>query len=98
MFIDSKFEVNHYFTDALKNDFHAALHKVDFKKQVEEARNEINGWVADHTEHKINDLMPPGSVDHDTRLVLANAIYFKGNINLFYLCILIWFVFLFLQK
>ena len=38
----------------------------------------INDWVSDQTEGKIEDLLPPGSVDSATRLVLANAIYFNA--------------------
>jgi serpin B len=39
----------------------------------------INDWVASQTNDKIKDLLPPGSVTSDTRLVLANAVYFNGK-------------------
>ena len=42
------------------------------------ARTKINQWVAQKTKEKIKDILPPGSLDALTRLVLANAIYFKG--------------------
>src|SRR5205814_1118577 len=38
----------------------------------------INRWVAQKTKDKIQNILPPGSLDEVTRLVLANAIYFKG--------------------
>lgn len=38
----------------------------------------MNTWVKDETHGKIEDLLPPGSVDEETRLLLANALYFKG--------------------
>ena len=41
-------------------------------------RREINRWVAQKTKDKIQDILSPGSVNSDTGLVLANAIYFKG--------------------
>jgi serpin B len=56
----------------------AGLHEVDFAGAPEPARRTINAWVADRTRHKIPDLLQPGDVDADTRLVLTNAIYFKG--------------------
>ena len=52
--------------------------KVDFKKNPEKAREEINYWVEQNTEKKIEKLIPSGSVNQETRLALINAIYFKG--------------------
>jgi len=39
----------------------------------------INSWVADNTSKMIRDIIPPGAVNSQTRLVLVNAIYFKGD-------------------
>jgi len=52
---------------------------VDFKGDTENARQKINGWVEDETNDRIKDLIPEGMLDPLTRLVLANAIYFKGD-------------------
>jgi serine protease inhibitor len=52
---------------------------VDFTRQAEKARLRINGWVEDHTENRIKDLLPQGSLGRDTRLVIVNAVYFKGQ-------------------
>ncbi|HEX4589917.1 MAG TPA: serpin family protein, partial [Gemmataceae bacterium] len=57
--------------------YEAALQTVDFRK-VEQARQTINHWVAQKTKDKIPDLFAPGSLTADARLVLTNAIYFKG--------------------
>ena len=46
--------------------------------QSDEARKEVNAWAKEETHGKIEDLLPSGSVDDTTRLVLANALYFKG--------------------
>jgi serpin B len=45
----------------------------------EAARGQINAWVEDKTENRIQDIIPAGLLDSLTRLVLVNAIYFKGN-------------------
>ncbi|OWF44438.1 Serpin B9 [Mizuhopecten yessoensis] len=45
----------------------------------ETARNEINGWVSVKTAQKINDLLPEGSLNPMTVMVLVNAIYFKAE-------------------
>ena len=52
---------------------------VDFKNSTEEVRKTINKWVEDKTNNKNKDLFPQGSLDNMTRLVLTNAIYFKGT-------------------
>ncbi|KFQ16144.1 Serpin B10 [Leptosomus discolor] len=51
----------------------------DFVGAADEIRREINSEVEHQTEGKIQNLLPPGSVDSLTRLVLINALYFKGN-------------------
>jgi len=59
--------------------FKAGLFDVDFRRQFEAARGRINKWVEGKTKEKIKDLLPPGSLDALTRMVLTNAIYFKGD-------------------
>lgn len=56
----------------------AELAQVDFA-QSEKTRQEINAWVEKQTNGKIEDLIPSGVLNSMTRLVLTNAIYFKGT-------------------
>ncbi|MCZ7649387.1 MAG: sigma-70 family RNA polymerase sigma factor [Planctomycetota bacterium] len=62
-----------------KEYFGAGLEAVDFAAKPEEARRTINAWVAERTEQKIPELLADGAVSEATRLVLTNAIYFKGS-------------------
>nr|XP_012623906.1 leukocyte elastase inhibitor isoform X1 [Microcebus murinus]XP_012623907.1 leukocyte elastase inhibitor isoform X1 [Microcebus murinus] len=57
----------------------AELAGVDFQHASEDARQTINQWVKGQTEGKIPELLAAGVVDDMTKLVLVNAIYFKGN-------------------
>jgi serine protease inhibitor len=57
----------------------AGFHPVDFKTAPDAVRLTINQWVEKQTESKIKDLLPPHSVNSATKLVLTNAIYFKGD-------------------
>ncbi len=52
---------------------------VDFVADTEDARVAINDWVAGETNDRILDLLPPGVLTTDTRLVLTNAIWFKAS-------------------
>uniref|UniRef100_A0A3Q2CFG2 Leukocyte elastase inhibitor n=1 Tax=Cyprinodon variegatus TaxID=28743 RepID=A0A3Q2CFG2_CYPVA len=72
--------VQDYLEKTVKH-YQAELEKVDFSKNSDAARVNINGWVESKTQGKIKDLLAEGSVNGLTRLVLVNAIYFKGNWN-----------------
>ncbi len=52
---------------------------LDFIKDTEKSRVTINDWIEDQTNDKIKNLIPRGAVNSLTRLVLTNAIYFKGT-------------------
>jgi serpin B len=66
------------YLDTLAVSYGAGVNIVDFTGAPEEARGTINGWAADNTEGRIQDLMPEGSVSDLTRLVLVNAVYFSA--------------------
>ncbi len=67
------------FLTTVKTNYDGNLEQVDFKTQTEEARKTINAWVENKTKDKIKELIKPGLLDSMTRLVLTNAIYFKGK-------------------
>ena len=66
----------------VKSAYGGNLNNLDFAINPEAARKIINDWVASQTHDKIQDLMPFGSIQPSTRLVLTNAIYFKGKWDL----------------
>jgi serpin B len=63
----------------VKADYDSTITPLDFAGETETARQTINHWVAEKTRDKILDLIAQGNLDPLTRLVLVNAIYFKGN-------------------
>ena len=67
------------FLDQLGENYGAGLRLADFAQAPEPARKSINDWVSQQTKDKINDLIPAGAITPLTRLVLANAIYFKAK-------------------
>jgi serpin B len=66
------------YLDLLAQNYGAGLRLLDFVKAAESSRQTINNWVSQQTEEKINNLLPPGSINEMTRLVLTNAIYFNA--------------------
>ena len=67
------------FLTLTRDDFAAELSQLDFERQTEQARTTINSWVAQQTNDKIKNLIPQGGLSSDIKLVLTNAIYFKGD-------------------
>ncbi len=67
------------FLDTLASNYGAGLYTVDYLTDPDGARLAINEWVENETQERIKDLVPPGAVNSDTRLVLANAIWFKAS-------------------
>lgn len=67
------------FLDTLAAYYGAGMRLVDYKNAAEQARQAINGWVAEETNDKITDLIPEGALNSLTRLVLANAVYLDAT-------------------
>jgi serpin B len=67
------------YLDLTRQQYGAELGRLDFTKNAEAARQEINAWVEKQTADKIKELIPADAIDRSTSLVLTNAIYFKGD-------------------
>lgn len=67
------------YTDIVEKYYCGKVTNLDFIKESENSRLKINEWVEGQTNNKIKDLIPHGGVNQYTRLVLTNAIYFKGT-------------------
>jgi serpin B len=66
------------YLDLLAENYGAGLRVLDFINSPNQSRETINQWVSDQTEGRIKDLIPEGSINPLTRLVLTNAIYFNA--------------------
>jgi serpin B len=65
--------------DLIKKYYMGEVTNLDFINDPKNSRETINSWVEEQTNDKIKDLIPQGYINYLTRLVLTNAIYFKGN-------------------
>lgn len=66
------------FVEQIQKYYQSWINYVDFANHKDEAREKINEWIEAKTNNKIRDLIKPDDIDSLTRLVLTNAIYFKG--------------------
>lgn len=54
------------------------IFKFDMVLKAVEVTDEVNLWAEKETNGLIKELLPIGSVNSSTRLIFANALYFKG--------------------
>nr|XP_010335043.2 serpin-like protein HMSD [Saimiri boliviensis boliviensis] len=93
LFGEKSYDFHTSFTDPCGKFYQAKLKQLDFLNDTETSRTQINTWIAEKTESenillfyfnnilnsKITEMLSPDLVDSLTKLILVNAIYFKGN-------------------
>ncbi|XP_057457351.1 serpin-ZX-like [Lotus japonicus] len=78
VWVEQSLPVHHSFKQIMNADYKATLASVDFCTKADQVANEVNSWVKTKTKGLIKDLLPRESLNSLTRLILANALYFKG--------------------
>lgn len=67
------------YLELISENYGADVTQLDFAGAPDESRLLINKWVSDETKGRIKNLIPEGGIDFRTALILANAVYFKGE-------------------
>ncbi|KAG5883832.1 hypothetical protein JTB14_033753 [Gonioctena quinquepunctata] len=78
VFLMDTYKLRDTFKTIVTSHFLSEVQSLDFAQNTEAAKT-INTWVLEKTKDKIKDLIDSDDLDRDTRLVLVNAIYFKGK-------------------
>ncbi|XP_043645570.1 serine protease inhibitor 42Dd isoform X2 [Drosophila teissieri] len=78
IFVMEGYQLRQEFDQLLSTQFLSAAQNVDFAKNVQAAAT-INNWVEQRTNHLIKDLVSAEVLSSNSRLVLVNAIHFKGT-------------------
>ncbi|XP_022865508.1 serpin-ZX-like [Olea europaea var. sylvestris] len=81
VWIDRSLCLKPTFKEIVDNSYKAAARNVDFQTKAVEITKEVNMWAEKETSGLIKEILPSGSVDNSTRLIFANAVYFKGAWN-----------------
>lgn len=79
IWIDSSISLNPSFLELAVSVYDAAAESVEFINQAEIVEKKINDWIEEKTNKMIKNLIPGGTLNNSTRLVFANALYFKGK-------------------
>jgi serpin B len=78
LWAEKSFTFKKEFLESVRVNYQGDIKQADFMHGAEAARKTINSWVEQQTKDKIKDLFSPGMITADTKLLIANAIYFKG--------------------
>jgi serpin B len=79
LWIQSDYKLKQDFTKLCRDYYISDLFYVNYEKDPKRCRLKVNKWIAKQTENKIRDILQPDSIDDLTRLIITNAIYFRGN-------------------
>jgi serpin B len=79
LWVQQGYPVQEDYVDTIVSYYGGDVNALDFVSEPDESRVTINEWVEERTNDRIKDLFPSGSIDGNVRLVLTNAIYFKGD-------------------
>lgn len=75
---EDQLELNGDFQTTLAQNYWAPARGLDFSLAPEGSRQQINQWTSDNTDGHIKELLPEGSIDQDTKMVVTDALYYKG--------------------
>ncbi|WOH02894.1 hypothetical protein DCAR_0522284 [Daucus carota subsp. sativus] len=79
VWIDESLALKPLFKQVVKGCIRLLLFMLIFRPRLAtEVTNSVNSWAEKKTNGLIKEILPSGSVDSSTRLVFANALYFKG--------------------
>lgn len=79
IWMDSGVQVNKKKMSKLSENIKSYIKRLDIKTEPTEARNRINHWVLERTHGMIKDFLPSDAIDSSTKMVITNAISFRGN-------------------
>lgn len=79
LWLQKDFKILKDYLKKIEDYYKGKAEKLNFQEDPEGSRKIINGWIEENTSKKIKDLIPEGSLGPSIRMVLTNAVYFKGN-------------------
>jgi serpin B len=77
LYADEKFQLNQEFNNDLEKYYHSPLEQVNFSEKEKSAK-QINAWISNQTNNIIKDILKAKDINPLTRLMLVNALHFKG--------------------
>ncbi|MDD5709787.1 MAG: serpin family protein [Candidatus Marinimicrobia bacterium] len=79
LWVQKNYTLKKHYLEVVKELYRSEAREMDFSGDAEGSRQTINNWVSEWTNERIRDLVPSGSIDALTRLILTNAVYFNAE-------------------
>ena len=79
LWLEKSYPIEPNFIAAVEPNYGMLVFPVEFKERPEPVRLHINEWVAQQTNDRVQDLLSPGSITDQTKMVITNTVYFKGD-------------------
>ncbi|KAM1004253.1 hypothetical protein EV1_004402 [Malus domestica] len=79
LWVQESLPIKPSFKEVVDTVHKAAIKQVNFKTNPEEARAEVNSWAEKATKGLITEVLAPGTVQTNTRLIFSNALHFKAD-------------------
>nr|ACA57863.1 serine proteinase inhibitor, clade B, member 12 (predicted) [Plecturocebus moloch] len=83
---EQEFPICQEYLDSVIQFYHTTIESIDFQKNAEKSRQEINFWVESQSQGKIKELFSKDTINAETVLVLVNAVYFKAKWETYFDC------------
>ncbi|XP_068324777.1 serpin-ZX-like [Pyrus communis] len=81
LWVEESLSIKPSFKEVVDTVYKAAIKQVSIKTDPDKARVEVNSWVEKETNGLITEVLLPGTVKSDSKLIIVNALYFKGVWN-----------------
>lgn len=78
IYINNRFKLRSEFKKLINKSFSSGAREVNVTDPKRSAQI-INNWIEKNTKHKIHSIISEEDITDSTRMILLNAIYFKGN-------------------
>jgi serpin B len=78
IWLDESLQVESEYINSLSDKYFSDLKRTDFNKK-ESAVSDINSWYSEKTNRRINEVVDPANINSATKLLISNAVYFKGE-------------------
>jgi serpin B len=78
IWLDKSLKAEEQYRKSVSDKYFSDFEQTDFKK-IQSAISDINDWVSEKTNQKVNKIACAANINPDTKLLISNAVYFKGE-------------------